>query len=267
MSQGLASILWVALVLPLLLLCQRWIHSHLQGLAYLLTGKRSWAVLVYALTLLPGVVLHEFSHWLAAKLLGVRTGSFSILPKSKSDGSIQLGYVEYYRTKSLGPVRESIIGSAPLISGTAAVLLIALHIFDVPAVLESLAARDTGRLLQALNGLLATPDLFVWLYLLFAISNAMMPSAADRRAWPTFALIMSVITIALILLDLQDELLAHLTGPGTVFLTYLGLALTSAVAVDLVFMTLIKIGEWLISRIKGVELVYGERPASPPFLS
>ena len=118
--------IWVALTLPILLFLQRWIHRHLHGVAFLLTGNKNWAVVLYAIILFPGVLLHEFSHWLTATLLGVRTGSFSVLPRTKSDGSVQLGYVEYYKTSSVGPIRESLIGSAPLVTGTAVILLIGL---------------------------------------------------------------------------------------------------------------------------------------------
>jgi len=65
------SFFWVAIALPVLLLLQRWIHRHLRGVAYLLTGRQSWAVIIYALILFPGVLLHELSHWLAAQVLGV----------------------------------------------------------------------------------------------------------------------------------------------------------------------------------------------------
>ncbi|MDX1523056.1 MAG: hypothetical protein R3264_15630, partial [Anaerolineae bacterium] len=99
--------IWVAIALPLLLLLQRWIQTHLSGLALLLVGRPERAIIIYAILLFPGVLLHEISHWLAAKLLGVHTGSFSILPRLQRDGTVQLGYVEYYQGRTLGPIRES----------------------------------------------------------------------------------------------------------------------------------------------------------------
>ena len=110
---ALMPFLWVAIALLILVLMQRWIHTHLHGLSLLLTGKPDRALYLYALILFPGVLLHELSHWVTARLLGVRTGSFSILPKRQPGGSIQLGYVEYYKSKTLDPVRESLIGGAP----------------------------------------------------------------------------------------------------------------------------------------------------------
>ncbi|MFO7682523.1 MAG: hypothetical protein R6X34_20995, partial [Chloroflexota bacterium] len=97
MSLDLMPFIWVTLAFIVLLFLQRWIHTHLHGLSLLITGKPEYAVILYALVLFPGVLLHELSHWLAASLLGVRTGRFSLLPRRQPDGSIQLGYVEYYK--------------------------------------------------------------------------------------------------------------------------------------------------------------------------
>jgi hypothetical protein len=259
MTELLAPFLWVAASLPILLLMQRWIHSRLHGVAYLLTGNRNWAVALYAITLFPGVLLHELSHWLAARLLGVRTGSFSLLPKVKRDGSIQLGYVEYYRSQNLGSTRESVIGAAPLITGTAVVVLIGLYIFDLPTFLTTIAAGDLDRLVFALVQLARTADFFVWLYLIFAVSNAMMPSASDRRAWPAFLTLLALVMAALWLLGLQDILVAGFLGPLAALFGYLGLAFSLTIGVNLVFMAVLALLEQLLAWIKGVRVVYGRR--------
>jgi hypothetical protein len=259
MSDILAPFLWVAVTLPILLLMQRWLHSRLHGLAYLLTGNKIWAVALYAIVLFPGVLLHELSHWLAARLLGVRTGSFSLLPKVKRDGSIQLGYVEYYRSPDLGPLRESLIGAAPLITGTTVVVLIGLYVFELPGFLEAVAAGDLDQLAVAFIHLLRTADFLAWLYLLFAVSNAMMPSASDRRAWPAFLALLGAATLLLLLVGLEDFLMAGLLGPLTLLFGYLGLAFSLTIGVNLVFMAVLAPLEQLLAWFKGVRVVYGER--------
>lgn len=250
--------IWVAITIPVLLLLQRWIHRHLHGLAYLITGKRNWAVILYALILFPGVLLHELSHWLTATILGVRTGSFSVLPKTGADGTIQLGYVEYYKSSRVGPIRESLIGSAPLVTGTIAVLLMAIHVFDLPALATSIQSENIDALVDSLAILFSTGDFLIWLYLIFAISNAMMPSSSDRRAWPAFALIMIAFAIFLYFLGLMDVFVETIIGPAAIVFGYLGLAYSLAIGVDLFFMFCIWVVEWIISRIKGVDLVYGK---------
>ncbi len=254
---------WVVFAIPVLVLLQRWLHRHIHGLAYLITGKRNWAVLLYAIVLFPGVLLHELSHWIAANLLGVRTGSFSVLPKTKADGSIQLGYVEYYKSSKVGPIRESLIGSAPLITGTAAILLIAFQVFDVTNLALAAETGDIESLSQAITTLFSTNDFLIWLYLMFAFSNAMMPSSSDRKAWPAFALIMVIGAAGLYILGLQDVMMAGLAGPVATVFGYLGLAFSLTIGVDLFVIMAVYIFEWMISRLKGVEVVYGSSEYPP----
>jgi hypothetical protein len=255
--------IWVALSLPVLMLTQRWVHRHLQGIAFVATGRKTWAIILYAIILFPGVLLHEVSHWLMATLLRVKTGGFSVLPKLKDDGSIQLGYVEYYKSQRLGPIRESLVGSAPLISGTAVVLLIAYQVFKLTTVGDALVSGDAAYLVEAITGLFATSDFLIWLYLLFAISNAMMPSASDRRAWPAFVFIMVVTAVVLYLIGLQELLMRGLVGPVATVFGYLGLAFSMIIGVNLFAMFVIYFVEWLLSRIKGVDLVYNKADIPP----
>jgi len=258
MSGTLMPFIWVAVTIPILLLFQRWIHRHLHGVSFLITGKRNWAVILYAIVLFPGVLLHELSHWLTANLLGVRTGAFSVLPKSMADGTIQLGYVEYYKSSRVGPIRESLIGSAPLVTGTAVVLIIALNIFDLQALTTAVQTGNIETLTDSLTTLFSTRDFFLWLYVIFAISNAMMPSSSDRRAWPVFALIMLALAIFLYLVGLMDSFVDTLIGPASIVFGNLGLAYSLAIGVDLFFMLAIYVIEWLLSRIKGVDVLYGK---------
>lgn len=248
--------IWVTIAFVILLFLQRWIHTHLHGVSLLITGKPQLALIIYAIVLLPGVVLHEISHWVAASLLGVQTGKLSLLPKRQPDGSIQLGYVEYYKGSTLGPIRESIIGGAPLITGTLAILFIGFRVFNVPEFSAALQTGDVDQLALAVTNLFQTNDFFVWLYLLFAISNAMMPSSSDRRAWPAFLLTMVVIAVIAILLGLTDAIVANFAEPVTAVFGYLGIALSMSIGVDLFFMLIIALLEGLVSRLKGVSVRY-----------
>ena len=107
------------------------------------------------------------------------------------------------------------------------------------------------------------PDFLVWLYLLFAVSNAMMPSRSDRRAWPALILTLIVIAIALVLLDIEAVIFAGIANWGQTIFGYLGSALSMAIAVDILFMIVLSLVEGLISRIKGVNVVYGSAEAPP----
>ncbi|MEM7112441.1 MAG: hypothetical protein AAF614_08410 [Chloroflexota bacterium] len=262
MSESLMPFIWVAIAMIVLILMQRWIHAHLHGVSLLLTGRPQWAVALYAIVLFPGVLLHEVSHWLMATLLGVRTGSMSLVPRLQPDGTVQLGYVEYYKGKTLGPIRESLIGGAPLITGTAVILLIGFQVFGVTDLAAAIQSGDIDTLTLALGDIFATDDILVWLYLLFAVSNAMLPSASDRRAWPAFLLIMAVLAVILYFLGLQARIIEQIATPAATIFGYLGTGLSMAIGVDILFMLIIAALEALVSRIRGVNVVYGS--AAPP---
>lgn len=258
MSETLMPFLWVIFAFVVLLLMQRWIHAHLHGVSLLLFRKPAWAVIGYALILFPGVLLHEVSHWVMASLLGVRTGSFSLLPRRQADGSILLGYVEYYKGKTLDPIRESLVGGAPLLAGTAVILFIGFRVFGVTDLGAAIRSGDIDVLSTALGQVFGVNYIFLWLYLIFAVSNAMMPSPADRRAWPAFILTMIILAAALILLGLSDQIIARLAQPAATVFGYLGAALSMAIAVDILFMIGLSVVESLLSRIRGVSVVYGD---------
>ena len=248
--------IWVLVTLPILLLLERWIHRHLRGLALLITGRQDWSVYIYALVLLPGVFLHEFSHWISARLLGVRTGNFSVFPRQQEDGSLQLGYVEYYRDASLGPVRESLIGAAPLIFGITVVSLIGRYVFQIPDVLSLLNSPDLGNLIGAIEQMLETSDLFIWLYLLFAVSNAMMPSPSDRRAWPMLGVVIGTAVVVLLIFGQTGALLDQMVAPFASICVYVTLAFVLTILVDILFIIVIWLMELIFGRLSGRRINY-----------
>jgi hypothetical protein len=241
-----------------LLLLQRWIQTHLHGLSLLVTGKPERAIYLYAIVLFPGVLLHELSHWLTATLLGVRTGSFSVLPRRAPDGTLQLGYVEYYRSKTLDPIRESLVGGAPLIVGTIVILLISFNVFSVIEFAGAIESGDLDLMTFALSNLFQTDYVLLWIYLIFAISNAMMPSKSDRRAWPAFVVIMIILAGLVYLLGIQSQLASGVAAPALTAFGYLGIAFSVAIGVDLIFMLVLFALESIIARLKGVSVVYGQ---------
>lgn len=261
MSSTVLSLAWVVVALLALVLLQRWIHTHLHGVSLLLTGKPELALVIYTIVLFPGVLLHEASHWLMATLLGVRTGQMSLIPRRQPDGSLQLGYVEYYKSKKVGPTRESLIGAAPLLAGTAVILLIATQVFNVPELAAAARVGDLDILLTAFGGLWGSPFVILWVYLIFAVSNAMLPSKSDRRAWPAFFLILLAFAVVLHLIGVRDRLAAQLAGPALTTFGYLGMAFTVAVGIDLLFIIGIAVLERVLSRIRGVDVVYGDAAA------
>jgi hypothetical protein len=257
MSDPLMPILWAAISLLCLLFMQRWIHAHLHGVSLLLTGRPEWAVIFYALVLVPGVLLHEASHWLTATLLGVRTGGMSLTPRRLPDGSLQLGYVEYYKGPGVGAIRESLIGAAPLVAGTVVILLIGHRVFSVTNLADAIRSGDINILTGAMTQLLSIPNVLVWLYLLFAISNAMLPSKSDRHAWPAFLFIMGGVIFLVAVIGQGAILLDNLSRPISVLFGYLGTAFSIAIAVDILCIVIIAFLEWILGRLRGASVIYG----------
>ncbi len=230
-------------------LVQRKLHQHIQGLVLLLTGSENMTVAAHFLLLLPGIVAHELSHWLAAKLLGVRVGPISIGPERKRGKQMRFGSVQIGRTD---PVRESLIGLAPLVSGTALVLLLARWGFGLLPSVRIVPAEWPGQVVACLRA----ADAWLWVYLIFAVANAMLPSESDRRAWRTFALYLAlVLALALALFGLPRATAAWMAW-GLHVLSYLAYAFTLTFVIDVAVLATVLILEWLVGQLTGRHVEY-----------
>jgi hypothetical protein len=123
--------------------------------------------------------------------------------------------------------------------------------------MTAVSSGHVETLTLALAELFDTPFFPIWLYLIFAISNAMLPSVSDRRAWPGFIVVMALLAGLVYLLGLQREVVAGLAGPVVTMFTYLGIAFSVSLGVDMLVMLLLAGAESLLSRLKGVSVVYG----------
>jgi hypothetical protein len=187
---------WLLLMLGPLLFAQRWLHREIQWVFLLLTRSQAVALGLFSLLFFPGVLLHEFSHFLMARLLGVRTGKFSLLPSLVQDGKLRLGYVE---TEETDVLRDALIGTAPLISGGAAVAYLGISRLGLVPLATFIGQADWSGLWQGLSALPSQSDFWLWFYLTFAISSTMLPSASDRRAWlPMILVSLALVGIALL---------------------------------------------------------------------
>jgi len=177
---GLSGLGWLVLFLVPLIIIQRLLHREIQLNLLLLTRRPDLSVIIFSLLFLPGVFLHETSHYLAARLLGVRTGNFSIIPRAVPGGKLQLGYVE---TAPVDWLRESIIGIAPLVSGMAFVAyagLVQLQLTGWWDLARNVQLQETWEGLKQMG---AQPDFWLWFYLVLTVSSMMFPSSSDRRSW------------------------------------------------------------------------------------
>ncbi len=219
-------------------------HASLQRVLLLFFRKIEIAFFFYALLLLPGIVLHEASHLLAARLLGVRTRSFSILPKLRSDGTIRFGYVE---TERVDPIRSALIGAAPLVSG---ILVLALLVYGNLG-MDPIWMVGDGFGVETLplfwERLIDMPNLGWWLYLAIVVSNTMLPSSADRAAWIPFGLILIAMIVIIFLLGFGPQAADLVAKPAETGLRILAGLFTLTTCLDLVLVLPL----WFVLRLAG----------------
>lgn len=241
----MAALLWLCGVLAGLWLLGVLLSRHIQGLFLLLTGRPNIATMVYDLLVLPGVVLHELSHVLVARLLGLRVLQINLF-QFRSHNDPRQG--EVIVTKA-DPLRMSIVGAAPLIGGVA-VLLLLLRWLDPPTI--SLDLAMFGQLWQQLRD----PATAIATYLLFAIANTMFPSEADRKAWWVVGAVLLVLGAGLLALGVRPTIPPLWVERLSAQTDQLVSALLSVVVIDVVVLVVILILETLVSRIRGRRVVY-----------
>ncbi len=176
----LDSLLWLLFILGPLVFLQPRLHREVQAVFLMVTRNPSLTILLFSILFFPGVLLHEVSHFLMAKLLRVRTGRFSVLPKALKDGRLQMGFVEIYPAD---PLREAMVGAAPLLAGGALVAFAGLNRLGLDAVWNAGVQNGIGGVWSALQAFFQQPDVWLWLYLTITVSSMMFPSASDRRPW------------------------------------------------------------------------------------
>ncbi|HRK88210.1 MAG TPA: hypothetical protein PK152_03665, partial [Anaerolineales bacterium] len=133
--------LWFVLMLLPLVFLQRLLHREVQVVLLLITRNRQLTIGLFSVLFFPGVFLHELSHFLMAKILGVRTREFSLIPQSLSDGRVRMGYVEIEQTDI---IRDSLIGLAPLIAGTSFVAYAGIYQMQVHTLWNVLREGQIG---------------------------------------------------------------------------------------------------------------------------
>ena len=229
----------IALVITLLTLywLKRRITRSLQELSMRLVDDPDVALIIYFVVVLPGVVVHELSHWSMAKLLGVRVSwpAFGPVRKGRSK-RVSLGSV---RVSKVDPVRASLIGVAPLLGGSAVILIIGNLVLGVGDFANAVAGQGVGGILDALGQMAQVGDFWLWLYLIFAVSNAMLPSESDMAAVRPVLIFLGIVAAVVLVFSGVRGISPGLADGVNAVAGYLATAFGLTLAVDMVFMLVI----------------------------
>ena len=247
----LDGLLWFSLTLVPLVFLQRLLHREIQTVFLILTRNQTFTVGLFSLLFFPGVLLHELSHFLVARLLGVRTGRFSLIPQVTADGRIILGYVE---TARADVVRDSLIGAAPLIAGGLFLAFVSAPQLELYTLLEF---AQTGRFdffWQALAVIPQVNDFPLWFYLTFAVSSTMLPSSADRHAWTPLAVWVGALLALIIIAGAGPWMLEHVAPPLNGFLGSVATIFGLSAAVHLILLMPTYLTHRLLSRVTHLDV-------------
>ena len=250
--ENLDGLIWLIILLIPFNLIQNQVHKELQTIFYLITRKKKYAIWVFAILFFPGVVIHEISHLVAAKLLGVKTGRFSIIPKPVPGGQLQMGYVEIGKTDWL---RSSLIGAAPLISGGSLIAYVAVNYFKLPVLWDQLVSGQSELFWSGIK--LLPQENYFWLlaYLVFVVSSTMLPSDSDRHSWLPLGLTMGVLLVVVLLVGAGPWLMDNIAP--SINAVFNGLAMViglSGVLHILIYLPVFGIHK-LLSRLTGYDIL------------
>jgi hypothetical protein len=245
----------LAAVLIPLIYVEKWIHAHLYGVGWLLTSSKKSATALYYVLLFPGVFVHEFTQYLVAGALNVRIKRVIAWPEAQEDGTLRLNFVQIKQAHWL---QAAIIGAAPLFTGLGIIWVISNQILNLDNVLSALTTANITVIGPALRQLASKPDFYLWLYLMFTISNAMLPTPADREGWPLVIGLFAVVIGFLVIIGTGAVLLKTFTGPVARGVDRLAAAFATVLAVEIPGLLLIGLIEEILQRITKREFQYGE---------
>jgi hypothetical protein len=242
--------LFLLILMPLVFL-QRLLHREIQAVLLIITRNPQLTIGLFSVLFFPGVFLHEASHFLMAKLLRVRTVSFSLIPTTLSNGHLQMGYVE---TEQTDVIRDSLIGLAPLIAGSLFIAYAGLYRLGFHMLLEVLTNGQIELFWMGIKLLPLVTDFYLWLYLVFTVSSTMMPSESDSHAWLPLGLWTAVLLTLAIVAGAGTWMLENLSPLINDFFGSVAALFGLSVALHVVFLLPTMLIHRIISRVTRMDV-------------
>ena len=242
---------WLLLLLGPLFILQRTLHREIQGLLLISTRRPSVTIIIFSILFFPGVLLHEVSHFLMARLLGVHTGRVSLFPRPMKGGRLRLGFVETAPTDIL---RDALIGAAPLLTGVAGVAYIGIVQMGLMPLGNALLTGQFNILGQEIKQLPLMPDFWLWFYLVFVISSTMLPSPSDRRAWLPIVSVATIILLIGLFVGFGPWLVTEIAPAFNQGMRALSTIFGISIAVHLIILIPVWTIRMILSRITGLSI-------------
>lgn len=245
------GLLWLLIGLFALQFVQRSLHKEIQAVLLIISRSQNFTIAVFSLLFFPGVFLHELSHFVMAKLLGVRTGKFSLFPKMMDDGRLQLGYVEAAKTDIF---RDSLVGLAPLISGMLFVAISASNFLHLTILWDTLRNQQWSLFFLGIQALPTVPNFWIWFTATFAVSTTMLPSESDRHAWLPLGMLSLLLLVIAVFSGAGPWMMQNLAPTFNIFLRSSSLLLLVSVLIHFVLIIPNYLLHRLISKVIGVDV-------------
>ncbi len=128
--------------------------------------------------------------------------------------------------------------------------------------LTALGTSDINSIGTALRHVGSTPDFYLWLYVMFAISNAMLPTPNDRRGWPLVLVLFGGVLLFLVVIGVGHVLLRTFTGPVAHGVDLLSTAFLTVLIVEVPGMLLIVFLEEILERATKRKFQYAKESRS-----
>lgn len=243
LSDAFPTLLALAVTIFVLAFLSRQISLRIQTIMLHLTHSPDMAMVTVFLLFLPGIVAHELSHWVVAKLLGLKPSRFRVWPQRQGN-YIGLGSVSIH---SGGIALDSLVGLAPLMTGTLVVAWIGYQVFASNQLLTVVTQGQWPRVATVFLQAIGARDGALWAYLVFAVANSMMPSSSDRQ--PVLPLLLYLAFVALIyfVVGLPGDVFATLLSRAAPFFQIVTGALVFTILLDILVLVVLLPLEFLLA--------------------
>jgi hypothetical protein len=240
----------VAGLLYVLRRLERWLHQHIFKVGWLVTKQYQTTTILYYAIFVPGIILYEVVYWLVAGFLNVRADRAIAWPEKQEIGELKLSFIKL--SKNVGQFPLAVISTAPLAVGLAAVAYIANNRLDFQGFINTMGGGFLNDVGTAFSRLVSAPDFWIWIYLVFTISNTMWPDVSKLRGWRVILIALAVGGAVLIAIGAGNQVIVDtLSGPVTNALNSLSGTLAVIIGIDLFMVAVLGTIEAIIERITG----------------